>query len=96
MTSEKPREYYEDFKQRFSENRSNLENGVIKYHERYVSDETFGDHRKRQFKWYNKFYNRKGSYEDQLEDYRRTILQSYFNIFAMVVGSSFLYILVRR
>ena len=48
-------------------------------HERWISQSNFSQQWNAQRKWYNSFYNRKYKYEDDLDAYRKSILQTYFN-----------------
>ena len=42
-TSEKPRQFYDQIKERMQNNKSNLEEGIVLYHEKWVSGNSFQD-----------------------------------------------------
>jgi hypothetical protein len=70
-------------KEKFTVNKQQVEEGIVIWHEKFVTGSTF----KIDKKWHNKFFNRKGQLtEDQIK-YKKQIVQVYFN-WIMLVGCS--------
>lgn len=74
LTSDKPKDYYEMLKEKFTGSKEHLEEGIIIWHEKYVSGSDFGDERKKNRKWHQKFFNRKGQYQHERDTYRKSIV----------------------
>ena len=52
ITSDKPKDIYEMLKSKFTGKKENLEEGIIIWHEKYVSGSDFGQHNKQSKKWH--------------------------------------------
>ena len=52
LTSEKPKDLYQMLKEKFTGSKENLEEGIIIWHEKYVSGSDFGENHKNNRKWH--------------------------------------------
>ena len=67
LTSDKPREYFEAAKEYVQNKKGKVEEGIVIYHEKYVSGSNFTKEQSSKKKWHNNFFNMKGKYQDDLE-----------------------------
>lgn len=77
LTSDMPSKMRENVQDWSHSSKTQVEEGIVLFHERYVSGSGFAEENQR--KWHHRFFNRKGEYQQNHDRYRQQILQSYFN-----------------
>ena len=62
LTSKKPRDLYDLLKDKFSTNKKSIEEGIVIWHENFVSGSNFSTEYKNSRKWHHKFFDHKGQF----------------------------------
>lgn len=62
ITSNRPRDLVEMLKDKFKYRQERLEQGVVVWHEKWVTGDNYSKTRQRNRRWYNNFFNMKNEY----------------------------------